>query len=397
MQALNRRKFLKSMATLGAFAPMMMYADSQSMLPRMSPTTANQYPFFGMHQQGIATPAQKHIYFLVLTLHTNSRSEIKEVFQTWTTYASKLTAGENVSPYSKNFLVPTHDTGEADSLNPYNLTLTFGVGASFFDKLGLKSARPAPLKDLPHFPRDQLRLEFSGGDICIQACADDPQVAFHAVRNLVRVARLKVTMKWSQMGFNSYENSETPRNLFAFKDGTINPAQNELDKVVWVKDGSWLDNGTYLAIRRVQMHLETWDRTHLKGQNDTFGRKRDSGVAYGKNTEFEEADIEAKDEEGKRIMPEDSHVFLAKKTGIQILRRSFSFASGVDTRTGQFDAGLLFISFQKDPMQFIKIQNALGNVDRMNEYITHIGSGLFACFGGVSKRNGDYIGRALLG
>lgn len=76
------------------------------------------------------------------------------------------------------------------------------------------------------------------------------------------------------MGFNSYEKSETPRNLFAFKDGTINPAKNELDKVVWIKDGSWLDNGTYLAIRRVQMHLETWDRTHLKGQNDTFGRKR---------------------------------------------------------------------------------------------------------------------------
>lgn len=199
------------------------------------------------------------------------------------------------------------------------------------------------------------------------------------------------------MGFNSYEKSETPRNLFAFKDGTINPAKNELDKVVWIKDGSWLDNGTYLAIRRVQMHLETWDRTHLKGQNDTFGRKRDSSAAYGKNTEFEEADIGAKDEKGRRIMPEDSHIFLAKKTGIQILRRSFSFASGIDSRTGQFDAGLLFISFQKDPMRFINIQNVLGNVDRMNEYITHIGSGLFACFGGVSKRSGDDIGRALLG
>lgn len=199
------------------------------------------------------------------------------------------------------------------------------------------------------------------------------------------------------MGFNSYEKSETPRNLFAFKDGAINPTKNELDKVVWIKDRSWLDNGTYLAIHRVQMHLETWDRTHLKGQNDTFGRKRDSSAAYGKNTEFEEADIEAKDEKGRRIMPEDSHIFLAKKTGIQILRRSFSFASGIDSRTGQFDAGLLFISFQKDPMQFINIQNVLGNVDRMNEHITHIGSGLFACFGGASKRSGDDIGRALLG
>lgn len=399
MKNLDRRSFLKSVAIAGAgvLSPAILNAESKIHTPRMSPTIVNSYPFFGKHQQGITTPAQKHIYFLVLDLHTESLAEIREVFKIWTAYASKLTAGENVAPYSKNVLVPTNDTGEADSLNPYDLTITFGVGASFFDKLGLKGAQPKALKDLPHFPRDQLRPEFSGGDICIQSCANDPQIAFHAVRNLVRVARLKVTMKWSQMGFNSYENRETPRNLFAFKDGTINPSENELDKVVWVKDRTWLDNGTYLIIRRVQMHLETWDRSHLKGQNDTFGRKRDSGAAYGKKGEFEEADIEARDESGKRIMPEDSHVFLAKKAGIQILRRSFSFASGVDSRTGQFDAGLLFISFQKDPMQFIKIQNTLGNRDRMNEYITHIGSGLFACFGGVSQRKEDYIGRALLG
>ncbi|HDL4146941.1 TPA: Dyp-type peroxidase, partial [Mannheimia haemolytica] len=46
------------------------------------------------------------------------------------------------------------------------------------------------------------------------------------------------------------------------------------------------------------------------------------------------------------------------------------------------------------PEQFIKIQNALGNVDKMNEYITHIGSGLFACFAGVKDEN-DYLGKAL--
>lgn len=398
MKELNRRSFLKSIMIAGAgvLTPAVVNAESKVHTQRVSPV-ANKYPFFGIHQQGIATPAQKHIYFLVLDLHTDSLADIREVFQVWTAYASKLTVGENVEPYSKNMLLPPSDTGEADSLNPSNLTLTFGVGPGFFDKLGLQSLRPAALKDLPHFPRDQLRAEFSGGDICIQACANDPQVAFHAVRNLVRVARLKVTMKWSQMGFNSYEGKDTPRNLFAFKDGTVNPTPDELDKVVWIKDGTWLDNGTYLVMRRVQMHLETWDRTNLKGQNDTFGRRRDSGAAFGKKYEFDPVDIEAKDKDGERIMPEDSHVFLAKNAGVQVLRRSFSFASGVDARTGQFDAGLLFISFQKNPDQFIQIQNMLGNVDKMNEYITHIGSGLFACFGGVSQKSGDYIGRALLG
>lgn len=396
---MNRRSFIKGLSLAGAslsLAPLSAQSIQSSGVhsPRLS-EIANNYPFFGTHQQGIVSPAQKHIYFLVLDLHTKSLKEIREVFKQWTIYSAKLTAGENVGEYHRNLLLPPNDTGEADSLNPYDLTLTFGVGPSFFSKLNIEKLCPKDLKDLPHFPRDQLKPEFSGGDICIQACANDPQVAFHAVRNLVRVARLEVTMKWSQMGFNSYENNETPRNLFAFKDGTKNPKKEDFDKIVWVKDKSWLNNGTYLVIRRVKMHLETWDRTSLKEQNNTFGRFRDTGVAFGQEKEFDEAEIFDKDKNA--LLPENSHVFLSKKTGVEILRRSFSFASGIDPLTSQFDAGLLFISFQKSPSQFITIQNSLGLKDRMNEYITNIGSGLFACFAGVSTDKNDYLGKALLG
>ena len=28
----------------------------------------------------------------------------------------------------------------------------------------------------------------SGGDLCVQACANDPQVAFHVIRNFARIA-----------------------------------------------------------------------------------------------------------------------------------------------------------------------------------------------------------------
>ena len=45
-------------------------------------------------------------------------------------------------------------------------------------------------------------------------------------------------------------------------------------------------------------------------------------------------------------------------------------------------------------MQFTAIQSSLGRVDKMNEYITHIGSGLFACFGGVKQ--GEYLGQNCL-
>lgn len=384
-------------------------APPASVLPAASVATASSdspnaasagasvtHPFHGDQQAGIVTPAQRHIYFLVLDLHTSDLQEVREVFQRWTTYASRLTRGENVLPYEDNPHVPPTDTGEADSLHAHGLTLTFGVSPSFLRKLGLADQAPTDFVDLPLFPRDQLRPELSGGDICIQSCADDPQVAFHAVRQLVRQARSSVTMKWSQAGFNAYDHAQdTPRNLFGFKDGTANQETlKKADAFIWVDTPGWLKGGSYLVARKIQMHLETWDRTSLKGQEETFGRSRPAGAPLGARAELDPADVQARDVKGQYVVPETSHMGLARRSGIQLLRRSFSYASGIDPKTGAFDAGLLFVSFQKSPAQFIGVQSALGRIDRMNEYITHIGSGLFACFGGV--REGEYIGQALL-
>ena len=65
----------------------------------------------------------------------------------------------------------------------------------------------------------------------MQACADDPQVAFHAVRNLARIGRGIVVMRWSQLGFGRTSSTstaqETPRNLMGFKDGTNNITAEE--------------------------------------------------------------------------------------------------------------------------------------------------------------------------
>lgn len=391
----ERRQFLKQSALFSATAGAGLISPATFALDnRIVPTMPNRYPFFGLHQQGITTPAQHHIYFIVLDLHTDSLGKIREMFQMWTTYSTNLTSGRNVSRYGNNHYLPPIDTGEADSLNPYNLTLTFGVTASFLDKLKIGHLKPDELADLPHFPRDQLRADYLGGDLCIQACADDPQIAFHAVRNLVRIARSQVSPRWSQSGFNSFEGDATPRNLFGFKDGTGNPQGEAVEKAVWYQGNNWLKDGSFLVARRIQMHLETWDRTNLHSQEETFGRHRDSGAPLGKQGEFQAVDLAEKNAKGESIIPEISHLHLAKKTGLQILRRSFSYASGIDPKTGQFDAGLLFISFQKDPQQFIKIQNSLGNRDKMNEYITHIGSGLFACFAGVRDEK-DYLGSAL--
>lgn len=354
-----------------------------------------KYDFYGEHQAGITTPSQRNIYFLVMDLHTDKLDDVKQMFKDWTTYAANLTQGKNIKPYEKNPFVPPTDTGEADSMGAYGLTLTFGISPSFLKKMGLTHKQPKEFQDLPKFPRDQLRENLTGGDICIQACAEDAQVAFHAVRQLVRQARSNITMRWSQSGFVGFDTgNQTPRNLFAFKDGTANQSTiKAADKNLWADAPDWMKGGTYLVTRVIQMHLETWDRTSLKGQEDTFGRHRDSGAAIGQKGEFDTFDVHAKDAQGNAVIPEISHMGLAKRTGVEILRRSYSYSSGINPATGQFDSGLLFISFQKSPEQFITIQNALGRLDEMNEYITHIGSGLFACFGGIPQ--GGYIGQAL--
>lgn len=368
-------------------------------------------PFYGVHQAGIATPMQNHLYFAALDVAADSRSELIDLFQDWTKAAAFMAAGKPVGEVSGNDFLPPKDTGEAEGLSASNLTITFGVGPTFFvkdgkDRFGLKHKQPRELKELPKFPLDALEEKWCGGDLCIQACADDAQVAFHAVRNLLRIARGKATIRWAQAGFQRSKQAAsskgTPRNLFGFKDGTVNPDRHnpkEMNRHVWVQPGdgpNWLVNGSYLVARRIQMHIEVWDRTSLREQEATFGRYKASGAPFGQKDEFDPVDLEKKRPDGQFYIPENSHVRLAHNDGtIKILRRSYSYADGMDPKTGSLEAGLLFMCYQRMPSrQFVPIQARLSQSDKLNEYIVHRGSAIFACFPGVKK--GGYIGESLL-
>ena len=97
------------------------------------------------------------------------------------------------------------------------------------------------------------------------------------------------------------------------------------------------------------------------------------------------------------MIPVDAHVRLAsaqENGGARILRRGYSFTDGVDESLGELEAGLFFISFQRDPEQFVAIQRRLGSMDALNEYIKHVGSALFAVPPGAEP--GGYVGEALL-
>ena len=389
---MDRREFLKKAGiggaglALGVSGASAFFANKAQEEKKIS-DGGEEISFYGEHQAGITTPMQKNIYFVVLDLHSTDKEEVIQMFKDWTDYSSKLVDGELVKKDGSNALLPPSDTGETVGLNPYRLTLTFGVSADFLKKMGLEKKRPREFRDLPPFPKEQLQEKYTGGDIVIQACADDEQVAFHAVRNLVRKARNTVTMKWSQSGFAAIgDRMSTPRNLFGFKDGTANVTkEKDFDKVIWTDSDDWMKGGTYMAVRRIQMFLETWDRTNLQEQENTFGRYKESGAPFGKKDEFDEVDL--------ALLPVDSHVRLAKEVNKPIYRRSYSYSDGIVEKTGQFDTGLLFLAFQKNPDSFVKVQTNLGAQDKMNEYVTHIGSGLFACFAGVKK--GEYLGQKL--
>ena len=398
---ISRRAFIKKAGMMGAgamMAPSIMKLLFGGTSPKdaLALEEANQaIPFYGKCQSGITTPIQRQVYFAVLDLATEDLDTIRGIFKSWTTYIARMMQGELVEAYKSNTMLPPTDTGEAVGMGTERLTITVGVSPSFLEKLNLTGKKLPEFEDLPKFARDQLQEAFTGGDICIQACAEDAQVAFHAVRNLLRKGREHLTLKWSQTGYAAITSQgSTPRNLFGFKDGTANvTSQDDFDRVIWCDQDNWMKNGTYLIVRRVQMHLETWDRTSLKEQENTFGRHRDSGAPLGAVDEFDPVDLELKDDKSNLVIPEDCHVRLAKEVGEEIYRRAFSYANGIDPRTGQFDAGLLFISFQKDPQQFIKVQKNLGTKDKLNEYITHVGSGLFAILPGVEE--GGYLGQSL--
>jgi deferrochelatase/peroxidase EfeB len=360
---------------------------------------ADLVPFYGDHQAGIATPAQDRLHFAAFDVVTESRSELRGLMRAWTEAGARMSRGEPVGETGQR-LAPPIDTGEAVGLSPGRLTVTFGLGPTLFDRFGLGQSQPAALVQLPAFAGDELDPERSGGDLAVQACADDPQVAFHAVRNLARIGRGAVVMRWSQLGFGRTSSTsraqETPRNLMGFKDGTNNLKLEDgrgLAKHVWVSANAeprWLRGGTYMVTRRIRMLIEVWDRASLDDQEVTIGRRKESGAPFGRPDEFDPVSLSR--------TPVDAHIRLAAPSengGRRLLRRGYSFTDGMDVELGQLDAGLFFISYQNDPAAFVEVQRRLASSDALNEYIKHTGSALFACPPGAHE--GGYVGEALLG
>ena len=362
-------------------------------------------PFRGVHQAGILTPAPAHATFAALDSFAPDRRTLAEALQALSARAFELTVGGPAPLLEID--APPADSGVLGPDNaPDALTVTIGLGSTLFDaRYGLGSRRPRELQPMPTFPVDELDPAQSHGDLIVQICAQHRDTVVHTLRELLRTVRGSLQLRWTIDGFSGAARGPTPhsspRNLFAFRDGTANPSTSDdalMRELVWAGSGepAWAAGGTYQVVRIIRMHVEFWDRVGLSEQQNMIGRVRDSGAPLGGTQEFEDPRYDL-DPQGVRI-PLDAHIRLANPrtppTAAQrILRRGFNYHRGFDN-AGQLDQGLVFCAFNQSPTrQFVTIQKRLG-AEPMIDYITPVGGGYFYIPPGA-RTGSDWVGSGL--
>ena len=362
-------------------------------------------PFDGVHQAGIDTPGQAHLNIIAFTLRAGTTiDDVRRLMTVWTEDARQLTRGHN----------PIGSLEPELATIPANLTITCGLGPRFFDIIGKTDQRPEWLKPIPVFSKDKLEDTWGEADLALQICCDDPLTLAFATRHMTRAGGKLLETRWMQQGFlnarGATDPGTTPRNLFGQKDGTVNPQSTaEYDDYVWIDENSsdpqWVRGGTCMVVRRIAMNLDTWEELDRTSREVAMGRYLESGAPLTGKEEFDTADFKAKDQFGLPVIDPRSHMALAApptdNPKEKMRRRAYNYLEshipGSDHTT---NVGLVFICCQQNPVtQFTAIQQRLNDNDRLNTWITHIGSAVFAVPPGTSEVGAgkdQYWGASLL-
>ena len=351
--------------------------------------------FNGKHQAGIEQRAQAHANFIGLDLKPGiTRDDVLRWMVLLTDDITRLCSGEPV------LADPEPDV----MIGAANLTVTVGFGPTLFKKLGLEAQLPDGFAELPSFKIDKLRDEFSGGDVLVQVGADDLLILSHATRALLRDSEAFGQVRWQQAGFTNAVGSnpegKTQRNLMGQGDGTDNAefGSPTFANQVWIKDGpAWAVGGTQLALRRIQMNLNTWDILGRTDKEEVIGRHLDTGAPLGKAHEFDPIDFDAKKENGLQVIPPFAHIrrAAASKPGEQFFRRPFNYQV-VGATPSELDSGLLWTAYAADlTKQYLPVQQRLADFDLLNKWTTPIGSAVFAIARGFEP--GEVLAEELFG
>ena len=349
--------------------------------------------FHGAHQAGIEMTPQAFQSLVSLRLAPGTtKDDVRRLLELLTDDAARMTQG----------VYALADSEPEFASVPANLTVTFGFGPQLVRIVGGEAAVPSWLGPLPAFGVDRLDERWNGGDLLLQVATDDPTTLAHTTRMLLKDSRSFTSVKWQQNGFRTAFGSQPPgttmRNLMGQVDGTVNiaPGSEEFRSLVWRDGGGdWLDGGTTMVVRRIEMLLDKWDRLDRSGREASVGRKLANGAPVTGEDEHDEPDFDATTPIGFPAIAEFAHIRRARTAnpGEKIFRRGYNYdmgATGLDVS----DSGLIFTSFQRDvDSQFVPIQRRLDELDLLNEWTVPIGSAVFAIPPGT--RAGGFVGEAL--
>ena len=352
--------------------------------PDHEPLTDAVVAFDGEHQAGIETPTQADLNLVGFNLKDGvDAAGVTRLMRLWTEDARELTAGRNPLSSLEPEMVEW----------PANLTITCGFGERIFD-IAASGNKPEWLHDIPEMTRDELEDAWGQTDLVLQICSDDPVMGAWALRHMTRAGMDYVEPAWVQQGFmNAYGSipkGQTPRNLFGQVDGTVNPySPEEHAEQVWAEDGS-----TSLVVRRIHMDLDDWERLDRTSREEVVGRKLSDGAPLTGTDEFDDPDMDAIDSYGLPVIDKNSHMARgmapADHPEQKFKRRPYNYNLPPEPGSGRLsNAGLIFIAFQKDPdVQFTPVLKRLDEADRLNEWITHIGSAVYWVPPGTSTDEG---------
>lgn len=354
--------------------------------------------FHGANQAGIYRPAvqQAQAGFASFKILARSRAELKALLQTLTIKGSRLATGWAVGAPPASSGVMGEDV-PADSF-----TITVGLAGSVFDNpaYGLTDKKPVGLTPMKVFPNDVPDPAWTGGDLILQLCAESTDMIHYALRDIIRATRGLMQLQWKINGFHSAPRpTGSPRNLFGYKDGIVNPTPEE--SLVWITKDSgqpdWAVGGTFLVVRLIRMRVEVWDGVRQAKQDNIIGRHRTTGAPLGAAKETDTPDY-ANDPDGRTI-PLDAHIRLAnprtKETDrSRLLRRGYNYDLGLDS-DGNLHSGLIFAAYQQNIQhQFEATQTRLLN-EPMAKYTQPFGGGYFIALPGVTHPDSN-LGATLL-
>ena len=272
--AADRRRLLLGLAATGTLAGGLASAQEATPLANVaaappSSDTGERQPFYGRHQAGIVTPRPAAGLVASFEVIAADPAELQRLFRTLTERGAFLTQGGAPPELDPRF--PPSDSGILGPVvTPDNLTMTVSVGASLFDeRYGLADRRPVRLSRMAAFPNDALEAARCHGDLSIQFCANTPDTAIHALRDVVKNLPDLLVLRWTQAGSVPVlpvvpgQPPESARNFLGFRDGSANPDSADaalMDRLVWVQpaggEPEWASYGTYQAVRIIRNFVE---------------------------------------------------------------------------------------------------------------------------------------------